>query len=108
MPGAISGNGANDRTPLTMRSFGGMSNELAKKCRRLQSPPDVTIETETGPVVGEPQAACLVRIYPMGPGMGVRYTFDQLPLVIGRSEECQIVAQESAVSRRHAQIDRGP
>jgi diguanylate cyclase (GGDEF)-like protein len=46
--------------------------------------------------------ACLVHIYPTGPGMGTRYPLGQRPLMIGREETCQIHVADESVSRKHA------
>src|SRR5690242_1638155 len=54
------------------------------------------------PTAGE---ALLVRIYPTGPGMGTRYPLDDLPRLIGRSEECDLRIDDTSVSRRHARIE---
>lgn len=51
--------------------------------------------------------ACLVHIHPTGPGMGRRYTLTDVPLVIGRSPDCDILADENSVSRHHARIQPG-
>ncbi len=48
--------------------------------------------------------ACLVHIYPTGPGMGARYTLSDQPLIIGRGNECEIRINDHSVSRRHARI----
>src|SRR5262245_14319141 len=51
--------------------------------------------------------ACLVHIYPTGPGMGTRYTLSDKPLVIGRCNDCEIRINDHSVSRRHARIQPG-
>src|SRR6266436_311744 len=51
--------------------------------------------------------ACLVHIYPTGPGMGSRYTLADTPLVIGRGSDCEIRINDHSVSRRHARIQPG-
>jgi diguanylate cyclase (GGDEF)-like protein len=51
--------------------------------------------------------ACLVHIYPTGPGMGTRHTLGPRPLTIGRDEECEVCVDEQSVSRRHARIHPG-
>lgn len=51
--------------------------------------------------------ACLVHIYPTGPGMGARYTLSDTPLVIGRGSDCEIRINDHSVSRRHARIQPG-
>jgi len=48
--------------------------------------------------------ACVVHIYPTGPGMGTRYTLGDDPVVIGRGNDCEIRIQDHSVSRRHARI----
>ena len=51
--------------------------------------------------------ACLVHIYPMGPGMGARYTLADSPVVLGRGTDCDIRINDHSVSRRHARIQPG-
>ncbi|MCS7047611.1 MAG: GGDEF domain-containing protein [Gemmataceae bacterium] len=51
--------------------------------------------------------ACLVHIYPTGPGMGTRYCLGDTPLVIGRGNDCDILINDHSVSRRHARIQPG-
>lgn len=51
--------------------------------------------------------AYLVRIYPTGPGMGVRYALSEKPFVIGRGDGCDIRVDEHSVSRQHARIQPG-
>ncbi len=48
--------------------------------------------------------ACLVHIYPTGPGMGSRYSLSDTPLVIGRGGDCDVRINDHSVSRRHARI----
>lgn len=51
--------------------------------------------------------ACLVHIYPTGPGMGQRYTLADNPVAIGRGSDCDIRISDHSVSRRHARIQPG-
>jgi two-component system cell cycle response regulator len=51
--------------------------------------------------------ACLVHIYPTGPGMGLRHTLTDEPLVIGRGNDCEIRINDHSVSRRHARVQPG-
>jgi len=51
--------------------------------------------------------ACLVHIYPTGPGMGARYPLADMPLVLGRGNDCDIRINDHSVSRRHARIQPG-
>lgn len=50
--------------------------------------------------------ACLVLIYPTGPGMGLRFSLANENVIIGRSPSCQIYIDNASVSRQHARIDR--
>src|SRR5438105_14285169 len=59
------------------------------------------------PVSMTSRNACLVHIYPTGPGMGTRYTLADAPLVIGRGSDCEIRINDHSVSRRHARIQPG-
>lgn len=51
--------------------------------------------------------ACVVHIYPTGPGMGTRYPLADTPMVIGRGNDCDIRINDHSVSRRHARIQPG-
>jgi diguanylate cyclase (GGDEF)-like protein len=51
--------------------------------------------------------ACLVHIYPTGPGMGCRYSLGEAPVVLGRGADCDIRINDHSVSRRHARIQPG-
>jgi two-component system, cell cycle response regulator len=51
--------------------------------------------------------ACLVHIYPTGPGMGTRYPLSDVPMVLGRGADCDIRINDHSVSRRHARIQPG-
>jgi two-component system cell cycle response regulator len=48
---------------------------------------------------------CLIHIYPTGAGMGRRHALGNRPLVIGRSNECDIFINDNSVSRRHVCIE---
>jgi diguanylate cyclase (GGDEF)-like protein len=58
------------------------------------------------PPVSECRDACLVKIYPPGPGMGARYLLNENPVVIGRGDDCDIRLNDHSVSRKHARIER--
>jgi diguanylate cyclase (GGDEF)-like protein len=51
--------------------------------------------------------ACVVHIYPVGPGMGTRYALGEAPMVLGRGNDCDIRINDHSVSRRHARIQPG-
>jgi two-component system, cell cycle response regulator len=51
--------------------------------------------------------ACVVHIYPTGPGMGARYPLADTPVVLGRGNDCDIRINDHSVSRRHARIQPG-
>jgi diguanylate cyclase (GGDEF)-like protein len=65
----------------------------------------VTVPGRMPAVAG--REACLVHIYPTGPGMGTRYTLGDTPLVIGRGNDADIRINDNSVSRRHARIQPG-
>jgi two-component system cell cycle response regulator len=51
--------------------------------------------------------ACLVHIYPTGPGMGTRYQLGEAPIVVGRGGDVEIRINDHSVSRKHARIQPG-
>jgi diguanylate cyclase (GGDEF)-like protein len=59
------------------------------------------------PVSMSNRNACLVHIYPTGPGMGARYTLADSPAVLGRGSDCDVRINDHSVSRRHARIQPG-
>jgi two-component system, cell cycle response regulator len=59
------------------------------------------------PVSMTSRNACLVHIYPTGPGMGTRYTLGEQPIIVGRASDCEIRINDHSVSRRHARIQPG-
>lgn len=65
------------------------------------------VTAQERPVSMSNRNACLVHIYPTGPGMGARYSLGESPLVIGRGNTCEILINDHSVSRRHARIQPG-
>ena len=59
------------------------------------------------PVSATNRNACLVHIYPTGPGMGARYCLSDTPVVIGRGTDCDIHINDFSVSRRHVRVEPG-
>ena len=59
------------------------------------------------PVSTTRRDACVVHIYPTGPGMGARYPLADDPMVLGRGNDCDIRINDHSVSRRHARIQPG-
>jgi diguanylate cyclase (GGDEF)-like protein len=56
---------------------------------------------------GASRDACLVHIYPTGPGMGTRYSLGDVAITLGRGSDCDIRIHDHSVSRRHARIEAG-
>jgi diguanylate cyclase (GGDEF)-like protein len=70
-----------------------------------------TTDTWIGPIqrpVSAKRDACLVHIYPTGANMGQRYPLGDMPVVIGRGEDCDVRISDHSVSRRHARIEQMP
>jgi diguanylate cyclase (GGDEF)-like protein len=68
-------------------------------------------DTRRVPLVPDRPAArdaCLVHIYPTGPHIGRRYTLPDRPLLLGRSDDCDVPITDHSVSRRHAEVAPGP
>jgi diguanylate cyclase (GGDEF)-like protein len=54
---------------------------------------------------GDAGKACLVLIYPPGPSLGKRFELGPKETVIGRGQDCDILLDRDAVSRRHARVE---
>ena len=65
---------------------------------------DTLVTLPERPVSTVSRAACLVHIYPTGPGMGSRYPLGEESMIIGRGTDCNIRINDNSVSRRHARI----
>lgn len=68
---------------------------------------DTWVTAPDRPVSVSNRSACLVHIYPTGPGMGTRYPLGDTPLVLGRGSDCEIRINDHSVSRKHARIQPG-
>jgi len=75
------------------------------------SPIEKVSETWPGPpdklVSKTRRDACVIHIYPTGPGMGTRYPLSEEPVILGRGNDCEIRINDHSVSRRHARIQAG-
>ncbi len=52
--------------------------------------------------------ACLVQIYPTGPGMGSRFALGDKSQTLGREQDCDVRLNDQSISRHHARIQAGP
>lgn len=68
------------------------------------------VVSETLKSVPKPRAvtgdrkACLVHIYPTGPGLGSLIALGEHPILVGRGEDCGLRLDDPAVSRHHVRI----
>jgi diguanylate cyclase (GGDEF)-like protein len=74
---------------------------------RLEKVTETWVTVPERPVSMTNRNACLVHIYPTGPGMGSRHTLADKPLVIGRGGDTDLRINDHSVSRRHARIQPG-
>lgn len=80
---------------------------MSKSTPGMEKVTETWVTAPERPVSMTNRGACMVHIYPTGPGMGSRYTLGDLPLVIGRGSDCDIRINDHSVSRRHARIQPG-
>jgi diguanylate cyclase (GGDEF)-like protein len=73
----------------------------------MENTPDTLVTLPSRPPSSSNRNACLVHIYPTGPGMGSRYTLGDAPLILGRDTDCDICINDQSVSRRHVRIQPG-
>ena len=59
------------------------------------------------PVAAVKREACLVQIYPTGPGMGSRFNLKDSTVILGRAQECDICLEDLSISRHHVRIQPG-
>jgi two-component system cell cycle response regulator len=71
---------------------------------RIEKATDTWVTAPERPVSSIRRDACVVHIYPTGPGMGTRYPLNDVPVVLGRGNDCDIRINDHSVSRRHARI----
>src|SRR5262245_7768022 len=73
----------------------------------LDPMPDTWVTVPDRPITTTGRRACLVHIYPPGPGLGSCHTLDGQPVLIGREAECDVCISDGSVSRQHARIQPG-
>jgi diguanylate cyclase (GGDEF)-like protein len=71
---------------------------------RMEKATDTWVTAPERPISSIRRDACVVHIYPTGPGMGTRYPLSDVPVVLGRGNDCDIRINDHSVSRRHARI----
>ncbi len=70
----------------------------------MEKATDTWVTAPERPISSIRRDACVVHIYPTGPGMGTRYPLSDAPVVLGRGNDCDIRISDHSVSRRHARI----
>jgi diguanylate cyclase (GGDEF)-like protein len=73
----------------------------------MEKATETWITASNQPIASARRDACVVHIYPTGPGMGARYPLAENPVVLGRGSDCDIRINDHSVSRRHARIQPG-
>jgi diguanylate cyclase (GGDEF)-like protein len=63
-----------------------------------------TVVAQGRPIFTGTRKACLIQIYPPGPGLGSRYNLGDTPLIIGRGADCDICVHDDTASRHHARV----
>jgi diguanylate cyclase (GGDEF)-like protein len=79
----------------------------APETKEILVPRETLIATPRPLISTANRQACLVHIYPTGPGMGSRYMLADTRLTLGRDNDCDICLSDLSVSRHHARIQPG-
>jgi two-component system cell cycle response regulator len=90
-----------------MRQAAGYSWRFSLRGAYMEKVTETWVTLPERPVSMSNRNACLIHIYPTGPGMGTRYTLADSPVVLGRGSDCDIRINDHSVSRRHARIQPG-
>jgi two-component system cell cycle response regulator len=79
----------------------------APETKEMTVPRETLVATPRPLISTTNRQACLVHIYPTGPGMGSRYMLADSRLTLGRDNDCDICLSDLSVSRHHARIQPG-
>src|SRR5882724_12657775 len=97
-----------DTRPILRTMSAGWPMELSVKVtENVVKITETWVTTPERPVSTTNRDACLVHIYPFGPGVGARFPLTESPIVIGRGGDCDIRINDHSVSRRHARLQPG-
>src|SRR6516162_4023066 len=95
----------NDSAPPTAGDK--LSERAAPETKEMTVPRETLVATPRPLISTTNRQACLVHIYPTGPGMGSRYMLADTRLTLGRDSDCDICLSDLSVSRHHARIQPG-
>jgi len=85
----------------------GLSEKAAPETKEMTVPRETLVAIPRPLISTTNRQACLVHIYPTGPGMGSRYMLSDTRLTLGRDNDCDICLSDLSVSRHHARIQPG-
>src|SRR5207302_139579 len=83
------------------------SEKAAPETKAMTVPRETLVAIPRPLISTTNRQACLVHIYPTGPGMGSRYMLADTRLTLGRDNDCDICLSDLSVSRHHARIQPG-
>ena len=84
-----------------------LSEKAAPETKEMTVPRETLVAIPRPLISTTNRQACLVHIYPTGPGMGSRYMLADTRLTLGRDNDCDICLSDLSVSRHHARIQPG-
>lgn len=83
------------------------SHDQVEQVEPVEKATETWVTAPERPMSSKRRPACVVHIYPTGPGMGTRWTLSDSPVVLGRGGDCDIRIHDNSVSRKHARIQPG-